>query len=206
MKKIFCFHLFIVCALFAFSQEKDVQVIVEQTEHDLIFKGINSSLVQQKVILNIDTVNLKGYKGEITKYIPAKDTIVMIRLAFNNNKPWSYSTNYIFDAVPTIAQKVEFKNEVLSNVIDMDKGIVLFYDNGCPRCNYAYTYMQENNIPFRLMDIKSESESEQLMWRLIKLEKPDLTGVQMPVYLINGNISYNIEDLKGFTASLLRFK
>lgn len=56
------------------------------------------------------------------------------------------------------------------------------------------------------MDINDNSENNQIMWKLIQLEKPEITKVTMPVYLINGSISYNIEDLKGFTTNLSRFR
>ena len=206
MKRIGC--LLGICFFLqsTLAQENAIQIVVEETKRDLVFRGVNSSLVQQKVRLKIDTVNLAGYKGPITKYIAPNDTIVMVRLAFKNDKRWSYNTNYNYDPVPTFTQKQEVKMEVLRNVGDLDKGIVLFYDNDCPRCNYAFTYMAENKIPFKLMNIRSESKSQQLMWQLIQMEKPDLTRVQMPVYLVNGAISYDIKDLEGFTSGLLQFR
>ncbi|MGB5819373.1 MAG: hypothetical protein WBG90_07790 [Saonia sp.] len=112
MIKIILFLFFATHFILFHLQEKPIEVIVTKSSKDLVFKGINRSQIQQKVTLEIDTTNLIGYSGPITKFIAAQDTIVMVRLSFAKGKKWSYSTNYSFVPKPTSAE-LRTQNELL---------------------------------------------------------------------------------------------
>ncbi|MBD0850446.1 hypothetical protein [Maribacter arenosus] len=64
--------------------------------------------------------------------------------------------------------------------------------------------MLNNDIGFKLLDTTSDEKNQILMWDLLRLEKPELKNVTMPVVLVNGQISYDIENLKRFSRDFLK--
>ncbi len=195
--------------VFSYSQEEPVKIVVIESETELVFKAVNNTQIQQEITLEITAKNLRGYKTPITKLVSAKDTVSMISLYHIQGKEWNYRTSYSHKPKPTekeiALQDEQLKGKTLKNIEGIDEGIVLFYQDGCPRCAYATTYMLDNDIDFKMLDATSKSTNSKLMWNLIQTKNPKMKNVTFPVFLINGNISYNIEDLKGFTSKLKDF-
>jgi glutaredoxin-related protein len=198
-----------ISSVLSYSQEEPVKVAVIESETELVFSAINNTQIQQEITLEIIAKNLRGYKTPITKLVPAKDTVSLISLYSVQGKEWNYRTNHSHKPKPTekeIAQQDEqLKGKTLKNIDGINKGIVLFYQDGCPRCAYATTYMPDNDIDFKMLDATGKTQNNKLMWNLIQTKNPEMKNVTFSVFLINGNISYNIEDLKGFTSKLKDF-
>lgn len=211
MRKTILFLGILTHSIPFFSQDKQVDIIEVRNEKGFVLNAINYTDLRQKITLEVTATNLIGYKKPITKFVAAKDTIPMINLFFINGKRWGYTSNYTYIPRPTeteiALQNERLKEKTLKSVDGLKDGIVLFYRDGCPRCAYATTYMLNNNIEFKMLDATGNENNNRLMWDLIQLENPEMRRVQFPVFLINGDISYNIEDLKGFaTTTLFNFK
>ncbi len=209
MSKAFYCAVVFLCFSPLWSQSDNIEIVDEQNDRDLVIKAINHSDLRQELVLEIEATNLSGYNGPITKLIASKDTVIMTNLTIIPGQ-WSYRTKCVFTPKPTdseIALQDEgLKEKNLKEVQDLGKGIVLFYQDGCPRCAYVTTFMLNNGIAFKIFDITNNENDNQMMWNLIKMEAPELEKVTLPVFLVNGKISYNIEDLKGYTKNLLSFK
>ena len=206
---IFWIAIFASCFM-TYAQEYQVELLSSQNEKGFVLSAKNNSSIQQEVTLTLETKNLRGYKEPIKKLVEAGKTLEMITLYFIPGKASDFSTSYQFNPKPTdseiAAQDEKLKAKTLENVEDIENGITLFYQDGCPRCAFATTYMLDNDIDFKLIDVTDQNENNAAMWELLIKKNPELDEVIFPVFIINGDISYNIEDLGNFTDTLFEFK
>ncbi len=192
------------------AQDKTVLVTLKQEGNSLVTKAINNSNSQQEVTVTMEVKNCNGYKGPVTKLVGAKKTVEMVRLTPLPNKVPQVSYNYSY--VPKLsdaeiaAQEKQLQEKRVSVLGEINKGIILFSQDGCPRCSYAVTYLLENDIDFKMVETTEDEAKKQAMWEIIRAENPDITEITFPVFLVNGKLSYSIEDLKGFTSELDVFK
>ncbi len=207
-KSIFLLVSIFLYGLLGFGQQQDVELTSVQEGNKIKVTATNHSKIQQEITVSATIENLKGYDGPITKLLPANKSAEITVLEMVPNKQVAFSASYTFIPKPTDAeialQDQLLKEKTIKSLEDMKEGIVLFYKDGCPRCNYVTTYMLNNDIGFKLIDTTSDEKSQVLMWDLLKLEKPELKNVTMPVVLVNGKIAYDIENLKRFSRDFLK--
>ena len=207
-KSIFLFASIFLFSLLGISQQQDVELTSVQEGNKIKVTATNHSKIQQEITVTATIENLKGYDGPITKLLPADKSTEIAVLEMVPNKQVAFSASYTFIPKPTDAeialQDQLLKEKTVKSLEDMKEGIVLFYQDGCPRCSYVTTYMLNNDIGFKLIDTTSDEKSQILMWDLLRLEKPELKNVTMPVVLVNGQISYDIENLKRFSRDFLK--
>ena len=192
----------------SYAQKHDVELIVNKTKEGFVFTVTNHTDVQQEIVLTLKIENLIGYKKPITKLIPAKATIEVIKLYFIKGKYGKYSSNYIYKPKPTKEEQTlkvkQLKEKLLEKVGDITKGIVVFSKDGCTRSQYTTKYLLDNKIEFKFLNTSKNKEYKDLMWILINEENQgtSLNRVTMPVVLINGKLFHNIKDLKLFVTNL----
>jgi glutaredoxin len=188
------------------SQKKDIEVVNKQTDKGFILSAVNNSKVQQEVTLTVAAKNLKGYKAPITKLVPAKTTVEMVTLLFVKNKQASFQCSYTFKPKLSDAEKKlqakRLEEKVTKDIGNINEGIVVFSKDGCSRCHLTTSFMLDNNIDFKMINTSAGDENDRFMWDMIKKDNPLIKRLTMPVILIDGKISYNINDLKGFVAKL----
>jgi glutaredoxin len=211
MKNIIFFLFAISSFLTVKSQDSAITINEKRVKNGLELYVVNKTTVRQEIVLELTVTNLKGYKGPITKLVNANDSILMAQLNYEQGTKWNYKYSFNYLSKPTEAeialQDEELKKNTLAKFEEYKEGIVLFYKDGCSRCSFVTLYMLEHGINFKLLDVTSDEENDQLMWDMIKFENPDIARITMPVFLINGKFSYNIENLKNFSkASLKPFK
>ncbi len=210
MKRLILNIVALCSASLLWGQEYDVIIDLQPQANAVAVRAINISNVQQEVTLTMKVKNYRGYSRPITKLVKAKDTLEMVRLTPLPNKRSEMSYTYQYLPKPTneeiAAQDKLLEQKKLEVLGDIDEGIVLFYKDGCPRCSFATTYMLDNDIDFKMLDVTDDEEKNRAMWKLINAEKPELREVIFPVFLIDGELSYSIEDLKGFTSELDIFR
>lgn len=106
MKKKSLNLIFILIIFIGYSQKKDIEIISIQQEDGFTLKAINNSNVQQEITLTIVSTNLKGYLNPITRLIPSKSDVELIKLFFINNKRAEYSLSYNYKPILTIEEKI----------------------------------------------------------------------------------------------------
>ncbi|WP_111307773.1 glutaredoxin family protein [Confluentibacter sediminis] len=198
--------IFALGTVIGFSQNKNIEILNTQNDKGFIVSVINNSSVQQEVTLTIVPTNLTGYKEPITKLVPSKTTIEIIKLFFIKNKGGSFSTKYSYKPSLTEKEKIAYnkklEEKIKNDIGNIEKGIVVFSKDGCSRCHYTTSFLLDNNIDFKLINVTKDDKQNLFMWELLKKENPIIKNLTMPVILLDGKISYNIDDLKGFVGKL----
>jgi glutaredoxin len=197
---------FLLISSISFAQEKAVEVIYTQDEDGFTFSAKNNRNVQHELTLTITPTNLKGYKKPITKLVPANSTVDITKLYLVPNKKGSFKYSYSFQPKMTADEKMDQEKKLaektLSEIGDINKGIVVFSKDGCPRCHFTTTYLLDNNIDFKFINTSDSQDQNRLMWDLLRKDNPQLSSITMPVILVDGKISYNIQDLKETVSKL----
>lgn len=206
MKKYVSIIALVLITLISYSQEKEIEVISSKDDKGFILSAKNNTNVQYEVLLTVFPKNLKGYSKPIKKLVPANSSIQMTKLLFIRNKPSSLKYNYSFKQMLTAAEKANFKNELNKKVVtelkNMSEGIVVFSKDGCSRCHYTTSFLLNNEIDFRLINTSTNNSLNKLMWELVKAKTPSIEKLTMPVILVKGKLSYNIENLKEMVSNL----
>lgn len=144
----------------------------------------------------VDVHGLRGNLNPVTKLVPAKDSIVLKKLKVTGHVKYKYTFQKRFP------QSVLAKREInLKDQPNLKKGIVVFNDDNCPRCHYALNYFLEHHIDFKMLNLK-KPENNQLMWKMLRDSGFQGKGVDTPVILVDGKISYNHKHLKAFVKDL----
>lgn len=207
MKKTQILVLIFLIGLVSYSQKKDIELTTIQTKKGFEINAINNTNFQQEITLTLTLKNLKGYSEPIVKLIPANSTVEMAKLFFINNKATEVRTSYMAVAKLTEEEKIlihkKIKEKETTDLIDLNSGIVVFAKDGCSRCEFTTRYLVDNNIDFRFIDTSDKNKPQnKKMWNLVKLDNPYIKSVKMPVILVDGKISYSINDLKAFVTKL----
>lgn len=203
--KYFCV-LFFMILQFAIAQNDKIQITIQEREEGLIFSAMNDAEVQHEVTLTISVQNLLGYHGPITKMVPAKDSVQMARLSFQENKPWFYETGYTYRPIPTKEEIAEQNEQVKQELFDFlgteENPIIVFYGEGCSRSEYAKEMLEKKKIRFKYLNTTKSEHFNKVMFELLRLEKPNITRVQFPVFLVNNELDYDIENLRWYIKEL----
>lgn len=198
---------FLLISSIAFSQEKAVKVTYSQDKEGFTFSAKNNRNVQYELILTITPTYLSGYKEPIKKLVPANTTVQLTKLSFIKKRKGSFKYSYSFRPKMTEMEIVEREKKLAeksaSEINDINKGIIVFSKEGCPRCHFTTTYLLENNIDFIYINTTGNVNPNKLMWKLLKKNNPQLNSVTFPVILVDGKISYNIKNLKKTVSNFL---
>lgn len=196
------FILFMLVCVNLFSQNKDVELLKSQNGNEIIYYAKNNLRETVTVEVNVEgngfstsipmpaSIELRSYeKKEAVKLTLAADA--------------SYSVSYKYYKGKT-APKTSNKNssENMSvNPEELNKGIVVFSKDGCGKCNFVKNNLTNKSKTFKDLNISTNSEHEQLMWK--KLQDAGFKGgsVQTPVVMIDGKVFYNM-DLSAFLAEI----
>lgn len=100
-----------------------------------------------------------------------------------------------------VANKKKLKENTTTDLTNLDKGIVVFSKDGCPRCHRTTSYLVDNDVPFRMINTTKNKNGNTKMWEMVRKEVPK-GSITMPVILVDGKLSYSIKDLQGFIANL----
>lgn len=206
MKSSFFFLFTVIVSSCIIAQRNDIQITIQETGEGLIFSAINDTEVQHEVKLTIAFQNLMGYDGPVTQMVRAKDSVQMARLSFQENKPWSYKTSYTYKPIPTkeetAEQNEQVKQELFNFLGTKENPIIVFYGEGCSRSEYAKEMLEKKKIRFKYLNTTKNEHFNKVMFELLRLEKPNITRVQFPVFLVNNELDYDIENLRWYIKEL----
>ena len=111
------------------------------------------------------------------------------------------------------AAQMTFENVIKSSIFVSDmhnfskinEGIVIFDNVECNRCNKSTSYMLDNNINFKIVDIsptEANAKNRDFMQKVIKEKDKNLTQYITPIFIVNGKMSHSHQDLDAFLKSL----
>ena len=209
IQAVFFFYCFIAAGALGFAQEKPVAVAVEERGNHLVFEVTNTTTITREITLTLTKrEGLRGNARPVTKVVGAGQTVPFYNMTFKGPYRWSYKSNH--KPKPTVAEQEALDEAKLAymidslNDIDITKGILVFDKTGCPRCHMTTSYLMDNNIDFKLLNVTENTEYQKLMWALLRKNNvsPDTKEILMPVIMINGKLTHTHEDLRTFLKTI----
>lgn len=182
-----------------FAQEA-VRVEEIKTGFEPVLYGVNDTDTTQEITITLSGLeNLKGYDGPVTKQVPPKSKVEMLKL-YPTKMNYTYGTSFTHKAVSDAAVVVVEEQPKLPTDDELAEGIVVFEKPGCGRCKYAVKYLIDNNIDFKKYSTGDKAVNR-LMWKKLKAAgKTD--RVKMPVIMVDNEISYSHTNLREFLEGL----
>ena len=161
------------------SQNNDVLFFEKNLNNTLHFYVANTTKTKQEVELQI--VNSKGLRGDKkpqTKEIAPRDTLY----------------NYNIKATPL------FEIEQVSSDLEtnFDEGVVIFFKPDCPRSQRTLSYLIENDIEFKILNVTENKDYPVLMMQLLKEKRKSSKQLLYPVVLVNGEVYFNFDIPQSF--------
>lgn len=174
----------------------------------------NNSNETQLVTLFVETKNYKPHPSEVKKTVTPKDSVLMIRLRPVPGKKSSFSLKYVYEAKPSQAEQ-KVKETALKKLTfiegdDINKGIVVFDKDDCSRCDRTTSYLLDNKIPFKRIQIPTAEQRKsgkvpahlknnlELLWKIMG----PVGRFTTPVIVVDGVVSHSHEDLIKFLVKL----
>lgn len=173
------------------SQNNDVLFFEKNLNNTLNFYVVNTTKTKQEVELQI--VNSKGLRGDKkpqTKEIAPRDTLLFYTFSIIG----AYSYNYNIKATPL------FEIEQVSSDLEtnFDKGVVIFFKPDCPRSQRTLSYLIENDIEFKILNVTENKDYPVLMMQLLKEKRKSSKQLLYPVVLVNGEVYFNFDIPQSF--------
>lgn len=203
--------LICACQFTVFAQKKEktvekVEVSTKRVGETYVVSAKNNTTERQEMTLNIAGTGFAKVKSPMTKLINKGETIEFLVLKQLKGQVITPDLNYTYLPKPT-EEEISIKNNKLQKKavkgkIDFSKGIIVFAQDGCPRCNRTTSYLIDNNIDFKYINVTTDAEMNTLMFDKLKENGVLLQTVRMPVMFVNGKISYSHKDLEGFLEAL----
>lgn len=205
MKLLIFITLFLPSVLMA--QNKVIEVKEEAKGNKLFLFCENNASSTQEVTLTLSKLKgIKGYSKPIKKTVAANTKELFAKLTIKGEYSYAYSTrNKSVMTKADIAKKEEkLKNYQYKKGTNINEGIVVFSRNGCVRCNKTTSYLLDNNIDFKYINISDKKNSKKKQIMLSKLMESGFLGGNLifPVVMIDGVISYSHANLKEFLSGL----
>jgi len=193
----YVFLSFLLITTFSFSQEKPIEIIVVKENGKLIFNCVNNSKYPYEITFKIkEAKGLRGNRYPITKIIEPQTTQQLKTFTFKGSYSYDYSFNH---KIPSdVFKDPSFE---LTDGTKINEGIVVFNNTDCSRCNRTTSYLLENDIDFKLIDVSNNTENKNLMRSIVRGSGHKGEYVT-PVILINGELSHSHENLMTFLKNI----
>ncbi|MER3375863.1 MAG: hypothetical protein RIM83_14590 [Allomuricauda sp.] len=204
------YSLTFVLLFFAFqylvAQNHDVEIVAHNNEKGVVFFAVNNTGTRQEVNLTVTATNLSGNHGPIVKMVAAKDSVEMTTLLFMENKLWSYDTSSTHIPKRTEQeleqQKQQLKQELFDFLDTKNNPIIVFYGEGCTRSAYAKELLDKKKIPHKYLNLTRHEHFNKAMQELLLMQEPDIKRVGYPIFLIDGRLDHDIENLRWYIKEL----
>ncbi len=201
----------IIILLFTQGVQGQTEVAFEliKEANKLIWVCKNNGAFQKEVTFILkNPKGLKGYRAPITKMISSGGEMVFLTVSHNGS--YSYKgTSWKSKDMPT-KEELEEQDRLkakyyTTDLENLNKGIFVFDKEGCPRCKRSVAYLIDNNYDFKIINTKKGTYGNYKMWELLKANGYD-ANINMPVFLVNGKLTADHNDLMGFLKTLPKNK
>ncbi len=203
---VYIFLLFVSMSLTA----QDVVIEAKDMKTEVVLTATNNEDTDVTVTVELDAQGYDiGASNTIEVLIPKKQTIEVGRYKRDKSKTASFQYGYSLTTTTkkskestkssTVTTMTEVKNiDIRESEPNLTKGLYVYSIDKCGRCNYTVNFLESNNIDFveKNMDQNKEYKSEAFRY----MEATGFGGgsFRTPLIVNNGQVSYNIADLKGF--------
>ena len=188
------------------AQNNEIEVHTLQNDSAVVFTAQNHSNLRQELTLTLTVKNLTGYQGPITRLIEAGDSVQVAALEIRPREPWSLNTSYSYIAKPTEEEAKELqeqlRQELFESLDTRNNPIIIFYGEGCTRSEYAREYLEKKKVPFKYLESRDNEAYAKIMFQLIGMQDPETQRIEYPVFLVNGRLDYDIENLRWYLKEL----
>jgi len=209
MKHLYSLILLAFLSSTVIAQDYPVRIEVEKGKSSVQFYAVNDLSETQEVEFTLtEKKGLKGYTKPVVKTVAPGARRLMISVTFSG--AYSYSTSYRWVSKPNkteqIAKAKQLKEKVLNEFGNIKKGIVVFEKNNCSRCNMSTSFLLDNDIDFKMIDVTQDGDGNRLMWEYIRKDKSYKEGesILTPAFLVDGKFTHSHKDLRAFLASLVK--
>lgn len=195
------FLLFLSLVQNTFGQNKEIEVVQENINGEIVISFKNNSSERKEVTLIVKGNGYVKVKMPITKLVDKNETTEFVTLKPSSKKGMYFSSNYTYVSKPidqeTKTNIIQSETVKTDSKIDLSKGIIVFTKTGCPRCSKTVNYFIDNNIKFTELNTSENQDIDNLMWQKI-IENKTLNSIKMPVIIVNGKLTHSHKDLDAF--------
>lgn len=207
-KHLFFSTLFLFVSLFAFGQSVKVKTKKNPEKKQIEFFVINDSDFTQEVTLYFAEIKgLKGYDEPVTKQVAPKDKTLFLTLTWDYIYDYKYGIKKKEIRTDTDLAKMAAEKDphMLMDFSKINEGIVIFDNVECKRCNLATSYMLDQGMDFKIVDItpnEKNAKNRDFMQKTIKEKDKNLAQYITPIFIVNGKMTHSHKDLLAFIKSL----
>ncbi len=205
MTRNFLIGIFAMLMLPAISVCQEVEILDEQVGSEMLLYAKNLSKTQFEISVNIDVQGFTSKdKNPIIRTLQGDSTILLTRLMCPEGTACGYSTrlSYKRSLAATTGKDNGTKKQRTTSIQMNNNKINVFTMDGCGRCEFVINYLEENKIPYTELNTTMHEPNNELMFEQLQGAGFTGTSIQMPVVVSQGNVSFNIKDLKAFVKGL----
>ena len=199
--------IFLFNSSYILAQDKEIEILNRNESDRIVLSIKNNSALDKEVNLVITGTGFQKIKNPIIKTVKENETIEFIKLKPTSNKGIEYKVSYSYKslnnskATEVNTEKKEKKENISNSTdIDLNKGIIIFTKEGCPRCEKTIKYLNTNKIEFTELTITNNQKNNELMWKKINSVKP--IKITFPVIINNEKLTHSHNDLDLFLKNL----
>ena len=198
---LFLLSMFFLYSTIITAQSSPIQIEEKQVPGGIEFYCHSNASTDFEITFGLEkTRNIKGYSKPIKKLVPAKESILLLKIQTSQGHAYTYTTQLRQKQAGSRSAANSFGQSKMAD--DHNKGIVLFDKTGCGRCTMAGNYLFDHGVKFTVLNI-SKDENNALMWE--KLREQGFRGkrFQTPAIMVDGEISHSHKNLEKFLRKLV---
>jgi len=204
MKKILFLLLLFLGYAFAKAQSKtpDVELIEDKQRKRWLLYAQNNTDEEKEAFLLVQGQGFRRSAGKpVIKIIPANSKVLMQTLIPLKGAEPTYTKIFTFeDKLQTVNRKknngINVNDAVQLDPVDPSE-LTVFIQNDCPKCEQLVTYLNDNHVKYRLLDIDKHQDVKDLMFSQLDDGKPKTQAV-LPVVCQDGKAYENIPSISRF--------
>ncbi len=185
------------------AQNKEIEIIEERGASTIKLFAVNTTTEDLELTFGIQFVGFTvSEKIPVSKLLKPGVKEYLLTLSAPNGVDCEYQTSVTYKKLRKPQNNLELGNDGVIRTtgikLNPDK-INVFTQDGCSRCKFIISYLEENKIPFVELNTSLHQPNQDLMFS--KLEEVGFKGsnVQMPVIVSKGKTDYNISSLADYT-------
>jgi len=203
---------FSIIILFSYAAlgQSEVEFEIKKEPNKLIWVCKNNGNFTKEVTFTLkEPKGLRGYSKPVTKIISPNAEMIFLTVSYNGGYSYKGASWISKDKATKEEEEAldELKSKYYTNdFANLDKGIYVFDKKGCPRCKRSVAYLIDNDYDFKIIKTDKGTPGNHRMWELLRAKGYTKKIFNMPVFLVNGQLTADHDDLMGFLKTLSKPK